>query len=162
MKNVTRAAVALAFALGASACATSDPGGFRAIYRKRAEVAKERKIAVFLEETTPDYVVRLRDGQTMTREQLAKRLEAFYRDQLLEQVHFQYVVRSVRIVGDRATVEVEQRDRRVQRRKDGQPHRVEANVLHTDTWIKKPDGWKLELTQEGKQLRFTVDGKPSS
>lgn len=162
MKNVTRAAVALAFALCASTCATSDPVGFRAIYRKRAEVAKERRIAVFLEETTPDYVVRLRDGQTMTREQLAKRLEAYYRDQLVAQVRFKYVVRSVRAIGDRATVEVEQRDQRVQRRKDGHPHLVEANVLHTDTWFKTPDGWKLELTEEGKQLRFTVDGKPSS
>jgi len=141
------------------ACATSHLAEFRTLYAQRAAVAKDRRLAEFLDETTDDYVVRLENGQTMTRNQLAKRLEAYFGEQLVDQLSFAYFVRHVDIRGDQAVVKVEQRDKRVQRRKDGSNHLVEANVIHTDTWIKTPAGWKLQLTQEGKQLKFTVDGK---
>ena len=142
------------------ACATSHLAEFRTLYEQRGSVAEDRKLAAFLNETTDDYIVRLENGQTMTRNQLAKRLEAYFRDQLVNQLSFAYIVRHVDVRGEQVVVDVEQRDKRIQRRKDGKNHLVEANVIHTDTWIKTPAGWKLQLTQEGKQLKFTVDGKP--
>jgi len=161
IKTLVLAANLLAIIL-IGACATSHLDEFRRLYEQRASIATERRLAEFMAETTDDYVVRLENGQTMTRDQLSKRLEAYFAQQLVEQVSFDYVVRHVDVRGDQAIVEVEQRDKRIQRRSDGLNHLVEANVIHTDTWIKTPAGWKLQLTQEGKQLLFTVDGKPQS
>lgn len=157
MKRLSAGAFA---ALLICACATSPVEDFRSLYKQRALVAQEGKLAAFMAETTDDYVVRLENGQTMSREQLAARLEAYFRDQLVKQLSYTYVVRSVDLRDGHAVVEVEQRDKRIQRRKDGTERLVEANVIHTDTWIKTPGGWKLKLTQEGKQLLFTVDGVP--
>jgi ketosteroid isomerase-like protein len=142
----------------ACASATSDLEEFRSLYKQRASIAAERKIAAFMAETTDDYLVRSENGQTMTKEELAQRLATYFRDQLVHQLLFEYGVRRVDVRGDEAVVEVEQRDKRIQRRKDGKEHLVEADVIHTDTWVKTSTGWKLKFTQEGEQLKFAVDG----
>ncbi len=159
MKRTVPAAAVVAL-LCIAACASSRVDEFRTLYKQRASVAKDGRLAAFLNETTDDYVVRLQTGQPMTRRQLAERLENYFRDQFVNQLSFAYVVRCLDVRRGEAVVEVEQQDKRIQRRRDGKDHLVEANVIHTDTWIKTPMGWKLKFTQEGKQLKFTVDGTP--
>jgi ornithine carbamoyltransferase len=78
----------------------------------------------------------------------------------VRQISFTYAVQEVTTDGNEVVVLVEQKDKRIQIRKDGQPHRVEANVIHRDTWVQTAEGWKRRLTEEVKQTKFSVDGKP--
>lgn len=143
----------------AAACKTAM-GEFRTLYKSRAELSRAGDLAAMMNQTTPDYLVRVQSGQTMTRQQLEERIRAYLSRQLIKQISFEYVVKSVDLRDDRAVVVVEQRDKRIQKRADGKDHEVEANVIHRDTWIKTTTGWKLQLTEEQEQTRFTVDGKP--
>jgi hypothetical protein len=111
---------------------------------------------------TPDYTVILDNGKTMSRQQLEDRLKGYFSSgQLVRQISYTYEVKEIKVNGNEAVVLVEQKDKRIQIRRDGKPHEVEANVIHRDTWVRTDEGWKLKLTEELKQTKFTVDGKPA-
>jgi len=97
---------------------------------------------------------------TLTRAELEDGMTRFFTSgQLVKQIRFSYTVKEVTPQGSDVIVLVEQKDKRIQIRKDGKPHEVEANVIHRDTWVRMPDGWKRKLTEEVRQTKFTVDGK---
>jgi len=113
-----------------------------------------------MEFNTSEHSVRLKNGTTLTRAELEEGMTRFFTSgQLVKQVHFSYTVKEVTPQGSDVIVLVEQEDKRIQIRKDGKPHEVEANVIHRDTWVRMPDGWKRKLTEEVRQTKFTVDGK---
>jgi hypothetical protein len=53
-----------------------------------------------------------------------------------------------------------QKDHRIQNGPNGKLMEIEANVVHRETWVRRPDGWKLRVTDEGEQTKLLVDGKP--
>ncbi len=133
---------------------------FQALYKERAEASESRNVDRMLDYTTADYLVKLSNGQTMTRQQLEARLRTYFDSgQLVKQLKFSNTIKSVQIDGDTAIVVVEQEDKRIQIRSDGKPHEIEANVIHKDTWVRQGGTWKLKLTEEGEQTKFTVDGE---
>lgn len=134
---------------------------FQTIYDRQARLVLKRDVAGLMEYNRPEYYVRLLDSTTVSRDSLAQRMTAFFTSgQLVRTEHFQYLVKDAKQDVAQATVLVEQRDKRIQIRKDGMPHEVEANVLHRDTWALTDQGWRRLRTEEVKQLKFTVDGKP--
>lgn len=134
---------------------------FKAIYSRQAKLSRKRDVQALMELNTPDYYVKLLNGNSLNRTQLERGMTNFFASgQLVRQISFTYEVQEVTVTGNEAVVLVEQKDKRIQIRKDGQPHRVEANVLHRDTWVQTAEGWKRRLTEEVKQTKFTVDGKP--
>ncbi len=135
-------------------------GEFKALYERQAELLKKRDVRGFMEFNAPDYSVRLKNGTTLTREQLETGMSDFFTSgKLVRQIRFGYKLKEATARGDTAMVLVEQKDKRVQIRRDGKPHEVEANVIHRETWVRTPEGWRRVLTEEVKQTRFTVDGK---
>jgi len=134
---------------------------FKAIYDKQVEAGKTRDVGAIMEFNTPDYSVRLLNGKTLSRKQLAQGMSRYFTSgQLVRQISFSYKILETTVNGNDVNVLVEQRDKRMQMRRDGKPHKVEANVIHRDTWIKTAEGWKRRLTEDVRQTKFTVDGRP--
>lgn len=133
----------------------------RSLYAKQIEVGKTRDVKAMMEFNTTDYSVKLLNGNKLSRQQLEQGMTRYFTSgQLVRQISFSYKILEITPNGDEVIVLVEQRDKRIQIRRDGKPHHVEANVIHRDTWIKSAEGWKRKLTEEIKQTKFTVDGKP--
>ena len=153
-----RLIAALGLFLGA--CQHNVDAEFRGIYDHRAELVLHHDVSGQLADLTPDYVVKLRNGDTMTRDVLRERWRFFYDSVVIRHVSFANVVRDVQRHGDTAVVTIEQKDHRIQRGPDGKPMDVEANVVHKETWVRTPAGWKLRRTDEGPQTKFEIDGKP--
>lgn len=133
---------------------------FKALYAKQVAVGKSRDVKAIMEFNTPDYSVKLLNGSTLSRKQLEQGMSRYFTSgQLVRQISFSYKILETAINGEEVIVLVEQRDKRIQMRRDGKPHKVEANVIHRDTWIRTAEGWKRRLTEEVKQTKFTVDDK---
>jgi hypothetical protein len=133
----------------------------RSLYAKQIEVGKTRDVKAMMEFNTTDYWVKLLNGNKLSRQQLEQGMTRYFTSgQLVRQISFTYKILEITPRGDEVIVLVEQRDKRIQIRRDGKPHQIEANVIHRDTWIKSAEGWKRKLTEEIKQTKFTVDGKP--
>ena len=133
----------------------------KSLYAKQIEVGKTRDVKAMMEFNTPDYSVKLLNGNKLSRQQLEQGMTRYFTSgQLVRQISFSYKILEITPSGDEVIVLVEQRDKRIQIRRDGKPHQVEANVIHRDTWIKSAESWKRKLTEEIKQTKFTVDGKP--
>ena len=133
---------------------------FKTLYARQAELLKRRDVKGWMKFNTPEHSVRLKNGTTLTRAELEEGMTRFFTSgQLVKQVRFSFTVKGVTPQGNGVIVLVEQKDKRIQIRKDGKPHEVEANVIHRDTWVRTPDGWKRRLTEEVLQTKFTVDGK---
>lgn len=134
---------------------------FKALYARQVAVGKTRDVKAIMEFNTSDYSVKLLNGSTVSRTQLEQGMSRYFTSgQLVRQISFGYRILETTITGEGVTVLVEQRDKRIQVRRDGKPHRIEANVIHRDTWIRTSEGWKRRLTEEVKQTRFSVDDKP--
>jgi len=133
----------------------------KTLYAKQIEVGKTRNVKAMMEFNTTDYSVKLLNGNKLSRQQLEQGITRYFASgQLVRQISFSYKILEITPSIDGVVVLVEQRDKRIQIRRDGKPHEVEANVIHRDTWIKRPEGWKRKLTEEIRQTKFTVDGKP--
>ncbi|MGH9875148.1 MAG: hypothetical protein ACRD9S_22055 [Pyrinomonadaceae bacterium] len=133
----------------------------KALYAKQVEIGNKRDVKAIMEFNTPDYSVKLLNGNTLSRKQLEQAMTRYFTSgQLVRQISFGYRVLGITVNGEDVIVLVEQKDKRIQMRRDGNPHKVEANVIHRDTWIKTTEGWKRRLTEEVQQTKFTVDGKP--
>jgi hypothetical protein len=123
-------------------------------------VGKTRNVKAMMEFNTMDYSVKLLNGNKLSRQQLEQGITRYFTSgQLVRQISFSFHILEITPNGNEVVVLVEQRDKRIQVRRDGEPHKVEANVIHRDTWIKTLDGWKRRLTEEVKQTKFTVDGR---
>jgi ketosteroid isomerase-like protein len=149
--------------LTSCASVSGDSGAaqeLRNIYAQRAQWVQSRNVASLLAQMTPDYTVRLRDGQSMNLQDIRERWTFYYDKVLIRHIHFINDVQTVQQRGDTAFVAVEQKDRRMQNGPEGKPMEVEADVIHTETWVRTANGWKLRLTDEGRQTKFVIDGKP--
>lgn len=142
-----------------SACQHSIRREFQGIYDRRAALALRHAVDPQLAEMTPDYVVALRNGDTMKRDDLRARWTFYYDSVVIRHLGFANVLRDVERKGDTAIVTVEQKDHRIQKGPGGKPMDVEADVVHKDTWVLTPNGWKLRRTDEGEQTKFEIDGK---
>jgi ketosteroid isomerase-like protein len=132
----------------------------KALYDKQLEVGKRRDVKALMEFNTVNYSVKLLNGNELSRQQIEEGMTRYFASgQLVRQISFTFKILEITPKGDEVIVLVEQRDKRIQIRRDGKPHEVEANVIHRDTWIKSAEGWKRKRTEEIKQTKFTVDGK---
>jgi hypothetical protein len=148
----------IVLAVGCSRQNTTEE--FDAIYAQRAQWVRSRSVTALLADMSPDYSIRLANGQTMSREQVEERWKFYYDKVLVRHIRFANVVQGLKHHGDSVTVTVEQQDHRLQNGPNGKQMEVEANVLHDETWIRRPEGWKLQMTMEGKQTKLLIDGKP--
>jgi len=157
--------LAVSFAVASTPALAADADHVKkdltALYARQAEAMKKRDVAAAMALDTPDFSVKLQNGNTVTRQDLEEGMNNFYTSgQLVRQISLTYTIMALAAQDSQAVVLVEQKDKRVQIRKDGKPHDVEANVIHRDTWIWTSEGWRRSLTEEILQTKFTVDGKP--
>ena len=131
----------------------------KALYARKAELFRNKDIKALIELNTPDYKLILRDGNIMNNQQLEEQLKLFF-GLVDRNIRFVHEIKQININGNEVVVVVEQKDKRIQRFEDGKLHEVEANVIHQDSWIREANIWKLKMTEEQKQIKLTVDGKP--
>jgi hypothetical protein len=157
-----RGIVATSIGLLAVACSgrPNTTEEFDAIYAQRAQWVQSRSVTALLADMSPDYSIRMANGQTMSRAQVEERWKFYYDKVLVRHIRFANVVQGLKRHGDSVTVTVEQQDHRLQHGPNGKQMEVEANVIHDEAWIRRPDGWKLYMTMEGKQTKLLIDGKP--
>lgn len=72
----------VAVVLLVASCRATYTNEFKAIYENRAQLVKERNIDALLAQMTPDYTIRLRNGQAMTLADIRARW-TFYYDSVL-------------------------------------------------------------------------------
>ena len=73
-------------------------------------------------------------------------------------IHNRNVIREFTLRGDTAVADVCQEFSRIQR-VDGAPHRVDTSVLQTETWVRRPDGWRRRHVENERRMRWFVDGR---
>lgn len=106
--------------------------------------------------TTPDYAVKQPDGRVLTREML----EPGFKQQMAmsHDVKWPRKITKLTVEEDRAIATV---DGRFAAKIDGAGGKKQQMLLVAttrDTWVKTPDGWKLQLSEVQKN-HVTIDGK---
>jgi ketosteroid isomerase-like protein len=72
-------------------------------------------------------------------------------------IHIRNRIREFTLRGDTAVADVCQEFSRIQR-VDGAPRRVDTSVLQTETWVRRPEGWRLRRVENERGMRWFVDG----
>lgn len=73
-------------------------------------------------------------------------------------IHIRNQIREFTVRGDTAVAGVCQEFSRIQR-VDNAPHRVDTSVLQTETWVRRPEGWRLRRVENEHGMRWFVDGR---
>ena len=175
----THRAIALAAAVAATAAcvpATADaPAADRPApaaapsLRQEVEQAYDRNrqalmandLAGILALRTPDFSVTTPDGAVHDYAEM----EGFSRN-LVENVQrceaLSFDILSIDAQGEDIAVEIRQHSIRMQRRSDGNIHRIENWVNQRETWVRTPEGLKVRRVDNIRDQRVEIDGVPRS
>jgi ketosteroid isomerase-like protein len=62
--------------------------------------------------------------------------------------------------GEEVGADIRQHSVRLQRRNDGNVHRIENWVTQHETWVHMPQGWKMRRVENIRDQRVLIDGMP--
>jgi hypothetical protein len=62
--------------------------------------------------------------------------------------------------GDEISADVQQHSISLQRRNDGNIHRIENWVTQRETWVETPQGLRMRRVENIRDQRVLIDGKP--
>ncbi len=126
-------------------------------YGKLAEALRKKDLDTLFALYTPDYQVKMPNGEVWNREKsLAYQRNGYA--QVKETTHISNTILQIAFCGDEATATVLQQWYRTQTM-SGKLRRVETNAVQDEKWIKTPDGWKRGNINEIDSGANFVDGK---
>lgn len=126
-------------------------------YGKLAEALRKKDLDTLFALYTPDYQVKMPNGEVWNREKsLAYQRNGYA--QVKETTHISNTILQIALCGDEATATVLQQWYRTQTM-SGKLRRVETNAVQDEKWIKTPDGWKRGNINEIDSGANFVDGK---
>jgi len=150
--------VAIAMLSGAGICAQDVRGELQAMYAKQDGAIRARDFEGFVATLDSGYVVRLRNGQTLSRAEVERHVRRNM-ELTVEVRSVSTTIDSVRVEGNRAVAIVTHEANQVIKDQEGQPHTFENQVVHRETWVKGATGWRIRLLEELRQIYLRRDGK---
>jgi len=128
-------------------------------YERDRRALMTNDLAAILALRTPDFEVVTPDGAVHN----AAEMEAFSRN-LVENVRsweaLSFDVVSIDQQGEDVAVETRQHSIRMQRRSDGNVHRIENWVNQRETWVRTGEGLKVRRVDNIRDQRVEIDGVP--
>jgi tetratricopeptide (TPR) repeat protein len=126
-------------------------------YGKLAEAMRKKDFDALFALYTPDYQVKMPNGEVWNREKsLAYQRNGYA--QVKETAHISNTILRIAVCGEEATATVLQQWYRTQMMA-GKLRRVETNAVQDEHWVKKSDGWKRGNIDEIDSGANFVDGK---
>ncbi|MFL5538763.1 MAG: YybH family protein [Longimicrobiaceae bacterium] len=126
-------------------------------YERLAEAIRRNDVQAILALQAPDFSSNNVGGAVFDR----AAMEAYTRrltSAVDSVIHTRNRIREFTLRGDTAVADVCQEFSRIQR-VDGAPHRVDTSVLQTETWVRRPDGWRRRHVENERGMRWFVDGR---
>jgi Domain of unknown function (DUF4440) len=133
-----------------------------AIYAKYVQAAKQKEktaLKQFIQQyTVADFQQKMPGGRMLNRAQVTAMLtEGPAADVRI--VDEQLKIRQVTVKGNEAVATYTDQSTAVVADPQGKSHRIVSTSTSRDTWVKKPGGWKMRLS-EVLQAKSMMDGKP--
>ncbi len=126
-------------------------------YGKLAEAMRKKDFDALFALYTPDYQVKMSNGEVWNREKsLAYQRNGYA--QVKETNHISNTILRIAVCGDEATATVLQQWYRTQMM-SGKLRRVETNAVQDEKWVRTSDGWKRGNIDEISSGANFVDGK---
>ena len=155
------AAVAgLALATGCSSRADRVRTEIQAQIDKNLKARAERDSVTFWSIFTSDYHYRAYDGQVVTKEEAARGFMQSLNDEVSVRPETRITIDSLEVRGDTAIVYTRQHYNRAQRAADSSVQEMITNVTHRESWVRTPQGWKVEYLEEIDEGPFFLNGQP--
>lgn len=126
-------------------------------YAKVAEAQKNKDIEALRSLRTPDFTVKMPNGETWNLEQSLNYSKRGF-EQVQSIVGLSNTIESLTVNGNEAVVVVHQQWSRMQMMK-GKLRRVDTSAVQRETWVNTPEGWKLKLIDDIHPGAWVVDGK---
>lgn len=125
------------------------------------EASKKKDLAARLAGLAPDFTGKLKDGQTVTKQDLEEEFKRQHNTVATVSDETRVVIDSIKVDGDEATVFTSQRYvRTTPGGADGKPVEVRTSVTHRETWINQAGGgWVVKRIEELEQGPTFVNGK---
>jgi hypothetical protein len=136
---------------------TPDRGALEAAYRTQDEAIKRSDAKAFMATIGANYTVHLRNGVTLTREQVESAIAADMRRTVGVERATSRITELI-LQGDTAQVVVTHETVRTVSDATGTPRRWESGVVHRETWIRTSGGWRINRLEELQQLYLRRDG----
>jgi acetyl esterase/lipase/TolA-binding protein len=123
------------------------------------EASKRRDLETRLAGLTSDWTGKLKDGDTITRSELAENFRRQHSTIISVSDETRITVDSIELNGDEATVHTSQRFVRTMSGNDGKPIEVRSSVTHREVWIRTATaGWLNKYIEELEQGPTYVNG----
>lgn len=130
-----------------------------AAYARLSAAIQNRDFAAFQLLRTADFSSVDQIGNKQTTEQMTARAQAML-NQIQPPINVTFTLGTIDAHQDtgEATVTVQQQFSRMQV-VGGELRKVETSATQDETWLKTPEGWKLNFVQGVRDLKWFVDGK---
>ncbi|MDT4896298.1 MAG: hypothetical protein QOH25_1375 [Acidobacteriota bacterium] len=122
------------------------------------EASKRRDLSARMEVLSPDWTGKLKDGDSITRNELEENFRQQHRTITSVSDETRIVVDSIELKGNEATVHTSQRFVRTVPGNDGKPVEVRSSVTHREIWIKTDKDWLNKYIEELEQGPTFVNG----
>jgi tetratricopeptide (TPR) repeat protein len=121
------------------------------------EAMKKKDMASRLEMFAPGYTAKLKDGDTMTRQDMER---YFARQNSIISIsdETRTVIDNIKLNGNEATIHISQRFVRTVPGADNKPVEVRTSVTHREVWVKTEKGWLVKYIEELEQGPTFVNG----
>jgi ketosteroid isomerase-like protein len=126
-------------------------------YAKIAQANINKDLAALLALRTPDFSVRMPNGETWSFERSADYSRRAF-EQVQSTISLTNTIETLTVNGDEAIAVVHQQWSRLQMKK-GQLRRVDTSAVQRETWVRTAAGWKLKLIDDIHPGAWYVDGK---
>ncbi|HEX8691307.1 MAG TPA: nuclear transport factor 2 family protein [Longimicrobium sp.] len=125
-------------------------------YERLAEAIRRNDLEAILALQAPDFTSRNPNGQAFdyaAMEDYTRRMTSA----IDSVIHIRNRIREFTLRGDTAVADVCQELSRIQRIGDS-PRRVDTSALQTETWVRRPEGWRRRHVENVRGLRWFVEG----
>jgi ketosteroid isomerase-like protein len=126
-------------------------------YAKIAQANINKDLGALLALRSPDFSVRMPNGETWSFEQSADYSRRAF-EQVQSTISLTNTIETLTVNGDEAVAVVHQQWSRLQIKK-GQLRRVDTSAVQRETWVRTAAGWKLKLIDDIHPGAWYVDGK---
>jgi acetyl esterase/lipase/G:T/U-mismatch repair DNA glycosylase len=122
------------------------------------EAMKRKDMAARLAGFAPGFTGKLKDGDTITAQDLERTFEQQHRSIISVSDETRTVIDSIKLNNDEATIHTSQRFLRTITGNDGKNVEVRTSVTHREVWVKTERGWLVKHIEELEQGPTFVDG----
>ena len=126
-------------------------------YEKIMQANLHQDLQGIMDLRTPGFQAHMPNGETWDFERSKEYTQRAF-EQVKQNLNLRFVINEIDVHEGSAAAEIEQHWSRIQI-KGGQLRRVDTSALQRETWVKTPQGWKLDSIDHIRPGAWYLDGK---